>query len=59
MSHKHQPKVVANAIREAILKRFQGDACSIPAGYRNGQGFVMTTADGTKYFVSVLPYEGA
>lgn len=55
MPHNYQPKVFANNIRQAILKTFPRDSASIPAGYCDGAGqaFVVTTSDGTRYFVAI------
>ncbi len=51
--HNYQPKVLANNIRTAILEKFQNDHVSLPASCGDGQAFVLTTSDGTKYFINI------
>lgn len=54
-NHNYQPKVFANNLRQALLNTFPRDSASLPMGYMNGEGqaFVVTTADGTRYFVAI------
>lgn len=57
MKDTYQPKVFANNIRDAILERFPADTASLPATCGEGQAFVVTTADGQKYFVSIQDFK--